>query len=382
MNKVLSICLQQVRLQLRQRGNLLMLIGIPIFFVLLFGKIIAGGSSSGIPLAVVDLDQSVVSQRLVIDLQADKALVPQFATLGELDTMVGAHQIEAALIIPQGYGSGLLSGQNPALDVRGTQSQGSLQVGALVRQHAMQITRAAAVAHTLEGSSGAPVESAFTQTMDAYATLPAGYHVAAQNRAGQELSKTSGAALGFTLMFVMYGLVGMAGVFLQEREQGTWQRILFSTASKVQIMGGYVLSFVVAGWLQFGILIVLTHLLFGVQWRSPAHLAVVVTATILAVSGLGLFLAGVVRSREQQRIIGSSITTVTSMLGGIFWPLDLVGPVMQKIAYLTPQAWAMDALREVMLRGGDWSHIALPVAVLLGMAAVYMTAGIARVRYN
>lgn len=70
------------------------------------------------------------------------------------------------------------------------------------------------------------------------------------------------------------------------------------------------------------------------------------------------------------------------MLGGVYWPLDLVSDTMRRVGYLTPQAWAMDGFREVMLRGGSWSGLARPLVVLLTLAAVFMAAGLRRVRYE
>jgi ABC-2 type transport system permease protein len=60
----------------------------------------------------------------------------------------------------------------------------------------------------------------------------------------------------------------------------------------------------------------------------------------------------------------------------------MVSPTMQRIGYLTPQAWAIDGFREVMLRGGAWSGLMWPLVVLLGITAVFLTAGVLRVRYE
>lgn len=382
MNRVLNICLTQVRLQFSQRSNLVFMFLMPLLFTLLFGKLFAGGGgSSGIPVAIVDADQSVVSQRLTHELQQDPALHISTAAERDLEELVHNHKIEAALLIPKGYGDALLQGQNPALDLRTVTGSDTVQVSLLVRQHNLQIAQAAQVAGLM--SPGAGASAAFTKAMDAYAALPTGYTATSQARtANQQLGSASFAALGFSIMFLMMSLVSMAGVFLEERVRGTWQRILFSPVSRVQIMGGYLLSFLLAGWLQFGILVGLSHLLFGVNWGSFGPLAAVVTAFIVATSGLGLFLAGIVKSAEQQRGFGSLITNATSMLGGAFWSLDLVGPTMRKVAYLTPQAWAIDGLREVMLRGGQWGHLLVPIAVLLGMGMIFTAVGLTRVRFN
>jgi ABC-2 type transport system permease protein len=142
------------------------------------------------------------------------------------------------------------------------------------------------------------------------------------------------------------------------------------------------LSFFVTGMFQFTVLVLGTRLLFHIQWGPLLPLFAVGAATVLASAGMGLFLAGLVRTFEQQMAIGVIFVIATSMLGGLFWPLEILSPTMQRIGHLTPQAWAMEGLTEVALRGGTWAGLALPLAVLLGLALVFSAVGVRRVRYE
>jgi len=85
---------------------------------------------------------------------------------------------------------------------------------------------------------------------------------------------------------------------------------------------------------------------------------------------------------EQQSAFGILFINATAMLGGVYWDLNSVSAPMRRIGYLTPQAWAIEGFKEVMLLSGAWGAIALPLTVLLGIAAVFMTAGLLRVRYD
>ncbi|MGZ4135825.1 MAG: ABC transporter permease, partial [Tumebacillaceae bacterium] len=142
------------------------------------------------------------------------------------------------------------------------------------------------------------------------------------------------------------------------------------------------LSFFLIGWIQFAILMVLSSLLFHVAWGNLTGLIVLVSALLLAVVGLGMFLAGLVKTTEQQSAIGSIIIVSTCMLGGVYWPLDIVSDTMRGIAQFVPQFWAMQGFTELVARGGGVADILGPVAVLLGFAAVFLVAGLSRVRYE
>ncbi|MGB8956665.1 MAG: ABC transporter permease, partial [Tumebacillaceae bacterium] len=132
----------------------------------------------------------------------------------------------------------------------------------------------------------------------------------------------------------------------------------------------------------FGLLMVVSSLLFGVQWGDIPTLIVLVSAMMFCVVGLGLFIAGFVKTTEQQSTIGSIVIISTCMLGGIYWPLDIVSDTMRKIADFVPQTWAMEGFTQVVARGGTLADIGTQVAVLLAFAAVFLVAGLTRVRYE
>jgi ABC-2 type transport system permease protein len=70
------------------------------------------------------------------------------------------------------------------------------------------------------------------------------------------------------------------------------------------------------------------------------------------------------------------------MLGGVFWPLEVVPAFMQKIAQFVPQTWAMKGFTELMARGGGVGDILGSVAILMGFAVVFLAMGITRIRYE
>ena len=55
-------------------------------------------------------------------------------------------------------------------------------------------------------------------------------------------------------------------------------------------------------------------------------------------------------------------------------------PWLQTLARVTPHAWANDAFNRLLLFGAATGDILLNVLVLLGFAAVFAAAGVARAR--
>ena len=63
-------------------------------------------------------------------------------------------------------------------------------------------------------------------------------------------------------------------------------------------------------------------------------------------------------------------------IAGVFYPIETMPWIMQKIAYLVPLTYANDALRAVMLKGAGIGDIWLDIAVLLGFTLVFFVVGV------
>ena len=186
--------------------------------------------------------------------------------------------------------------------------------------------------------------------------------------------------VAFTVMFLMFALNQAAGSILQEKEAGTWNRMLIAPLSKSQLIIGNVLHFLILGWFQFSVMMVFSRFAFGVNWGSILDTAIFVTLIVLTFSGLGFMLATFVRTSAQQNIIGSIVITLTSMLGGLYWPLSMVSPTMRKIGSFMPQKWAMDGMMQLMSGGYRLADVTNSILILLLFLISFYFIGFVRVR--
>jgi ABC-2 type transport system permease protein len=63
-----------------------------------------------------------------------------------------------------------------------------------------------------------------------------------------------------------------------------------------------------------------------------------------------------------------------SILGGAYFPIDVMPAWMQKISFLIPVTYSLNALRLTMLKGASLSAVAKPVSTLAIIAAVLLPA--------
>lgn len=386
MKTIFSIAGLQFRLMLRSKATLAVMFGLPLVLTLIFGGMGQGGPAA-YPVAVVDQDGTAATGQVIAALAADPSLRVRRAAADEVSGLMANYKAVAAVVLPAGFQQALDAGAGPEVQLI-MPPAGNLQVA--IRPALERAVTAVAGEYALAARLAGPGAGA-ADLEAAFATIAAGreqigvttaVHAVETVAAAPRLSNVSERALGFTVMFVMLVVFSMSGVILEERQNGTWGRLLATPAARAQVVAGYVLSFLITGLFQFAVLVTASTLLFGVTWGPLLPLAAVAAALILCAAGLGLFLAGLVRTAEQQRTVGSIVIIATSMLGGVYWPLEFVSATMRRIGYLTPQAWAMDGFREVVLRGGAWAHLVWPLTVHVALAAIFMTAGLSRVRFE
>ncbi len=133
--------------------------------------------------------------------------------------------------------------------------------------------------------------------------------------------------------------------------------------------------------MQAAIMIGFGVLVFHVPWGDdPLGVIMIIGTFGLAATGLGVMISSLARTRGQMSAVTAVGATTLAMLGGAYWPLDIVSPAMRTVALFTPVGWAMTGLTDVVVRYQGTVQAVLPSAVLLGMAVVFLGVGVSRLK--
>jgi ABC-2 type transport system permease protein len=107
--------------------------------------------------------------------------------------------------------------------------------------------------------------------------------------------------------------------------------------------------------------------LAGIHWGA---LLTALFAIGLAAVSMALALACAVRTHAQAAAIGPIANVLMAAIGGIMVPKFVMPAAMQKLAELSPMNWGLEALLNVLLRGGDVASTLPHVLRLGGFAAL------------
>lgn len=170
------------------------------------------------------------------------------------------------------------------------------------------------------------------------------------------------AALLFTTILTLLAFVG-------ERTNGTLDRLRVTPASESEIVLGYVLAFGIIGAIQGIVLLTAAILLFDVLVAGSILLAAFVII-LLAVDSqaIGILMSALAQREGQAVMMLPFIIFPTFLLSGIFVPTESLPTWLRPFAYMLPPTWAVEALRDVMLRGWGLERIWLNLVVLVGFA--------------
>jgi ABC-2 type transport system permease protein len=398
MRAVITLAWLNVQQLVRDRSQLVTMIAVPLLLTTVFGMMLGGGESRTV-VAFADLDGSTYSRDVATALDArsyDVRKVPET----EARKMVTAGQASAAIVVPKGFGDDLLTGvKSQVLLIRDPRSSASLAVSEALRG---RIQRLAADAETIRivrktfvqvsassgTAQGAPSpEDVYTYAEKLWSPSPplsvaevkvtqSTVRGASQSPAGfQQYS------LGFTLTFMLFMGLGSAGGFLDDREMGTLSRLLTTPNNKATLIMGKVAGIYATVLFEAALMIGAGVLLFHVPWGDdPMGVVMIVASYGLAATGLGVMMSTIARTRGQLSAVTAVLSTALAMLGGCYWPIDIVNESMRLVSRFTPTGWAMGGLVDVVVRNHGAAQAALPSLVLLLFAAVFLSVGLMRLR--
>ncbi len=256
-------------------------------------------------------------------------------------------------------------------------------------QHLQQGTVAPEI--HLEGSQPGLASPVLQALQDAIASLaaasPASVHLQPQvsylygGPGLDQLDYFGAAFIGLILFFLVFVITIVS--FLRERSQGTLERLMASPLRRGEIVVGYMLGFTVLALVQAVEVLVFSLAVLKVHNQGNVLLIFGLEA-LMAISAvnLGIFLSMFARTEFQAVQFIPLVIVPQVLLSGILFPVSAEPKPLQYLSDVLPLTYAVNGLRDVMLKGADltWSTLRLDVGVVAGFCALVIFAGIATLR--
>jgi ABC-2 type transport system permease protein len=168
---------------------------------------------------------------------------------------------------------------------------------------------------------------------------------------------------------------------VRERERGTLEQLMITPLSKLELMLGKIIPYLVIALLDLVLILTVGLLVFSVPLRGSVPLLLLLTALFLASTlAIGLLVSTVAQNQQQAMQTAMFIIVPQILLSGFVFPLASIPWGVRWISYLLPLTYFLPIVRGIFLKSSSIGDLWPQASVLLGMAVLFV--GLATTRFS
>jgi ABC-2 type transport system permease protein len=197
-----------------------------------------------------------------------------------------------------------------------------------------------------------------------------------------------------TLRSAVYIVPGIIGVLLsvtmivvasislvRERERGTLEQLIVTPLSKTGLMMGKIVPFLLVGYVQITVILILGRVLFNVPIRgSLPTLYLVALPFVIASVAIGLFISTLVQNQAQAMQLGFLFLLPNILLSGFMFPREAMPAPAQWLGAALPLTYFLRMMRGILLRGVGLESLWREALVLVGFSVGLIGMSVRRFR--
>lgn len=178
-----------------------------------------------------------------------------------------------------------------------------------------------------------------------------------------------------TARFIIPGLIAIILTFtliqftaiaiVRERERGTLEQLQVTPATRPELIVGKILPFIVIGYFQFTLTILLMRFLFHIEIAgSVLQLYLVGFLFMAAVLGLGMLISTIAQTQMQATQMSMFFVLPFVFLSGYVFPIEGMPRIFRWMSNVIPAKYFIEVIRGVVLRGASLAELWQPTALL------------------
>ena len=167
-------------------------------------------------------------------------------------------------------------------------------------------------------------------------------------------------------------VIMLAGLSVaREREQGTFDQLLVTPISPLQILIGKAIPPIIIGLIQITFVLLVSLLWFRIP-LSGSILALYVTLTIFLIScvGIGLSISAISDNMQQVMVYCFVLLLPMALLSGFATPVRNMPEALQYATYANPLRFAIDACRRIYLEGCTLAQVSYDFLPMIIVAVI------------
>ena len=175
------------------------------------------------------------------------------------------------------------------------------------------------------------------------------------------------AIMGMLLMLVCAMMTSIS--IVREKEKGTMEVLLVSPVKPIMIIIAKVVPYLVLAFVILTTIFLMGRYVLGVPLQgSIVWIYLVSTIYIVLALSLGLLISNIATSQLMALLLSAMVLLVPIvMLSGMLFPVESMPPVLQWISAIVPPRYYIQAMRKLMIMGVGIGEVMREVLILTGI---------------
>ena len=369
---------RRVLLQFRHdRRTLAFILVVPLLMMLIFGYTF-GGEPKGLQIAVVNLDEKIqivnqedslsIAEIVIQNLNDETFSINYYDTFKEAEKALQDTEVWAVIYFPANFSNNLYE----RFSTEGNQDISSQIILSLDGTNPNIDTTIAKELQNALKETNNQIRNIFNLPSHPDAITIETQYEYTDVEDIRFIDYFAPGVICFAIMMVTIMITIL--IFINERRQGTLQRLLTSPARETEIVLGYSLAFAVIGIIQCIVILLTAIIIFGITIEGNILLALIVVI-LLAIGhqGLGILLSSGAKNELQAVQFIPLIIFPAILLSGLFWPVESIPSFLQPLTYFIPLKYGIDAERSIMLKGWGIGEIWFEILILVIFAILTLS---------
>jgi len=363
MINILLLALNTLKITFRKKSNIFVFIVIPIIITVISMAMYSNVGSGKTQIGILNKDKGMFSKDLIASIEKKEDFKVLMVEEKDIKDKVSTGKLDCAIVIPEDFSDNIYNNSFKELEIMSIKGEGStIWIQNYINYYIKNLLDMS------KASSGN--KETLNKMYEGYknSDLKLNVEKVEDKTQGKIVIMTS---LGFLLMFIMIGTNTTSTLMLKERKNRTYYRICSAPVNIRNYILGNVLANLLIVIVQVSLVVLVAEKILKINTYVPFYMLIgILTVFGLVSIALGVLIVSVSNSTAQAGYMANLIITPTSMLGGCFWPVDIMPGPVKALADFMPQKWALDAISKIQY-GGSLYDIRLNIAILFGFIAAF-----------
>jgi ABC-2 type transport system permease protein len=350
MSTFIAFIIKETRHIVRDRRTLLILMGMPVVMMLLFGFAITT-EVRNVRLVIVTSSMDKQTQAIADRLDASSyfnitACTPSST---EAKNLIQANKADMAIVFSQNFANHHYDGQEKIQIIADCADP---NMAIQQTSYAKQII-AAEMSNGKKSNNGVILKLLYNPRMEsAYNFVPG--------------------VMGMILMIICAMMTAIS--IVREKERGTMEVLLVSPIRPILIIIAKIIPYLALGIIDLSFILVISHFILNVPIAgSFVSLTVVSVLFIIVALSLGLFISVSTNTQVAAMLASGMILLMPCiLLSGMIYPIESMPRILQLFAYIVPASWFISACKKIMIMGVSITMVWKEISVMAFMATLLL----------